>query len=343
MKLPQTVFKLVAATVALMVVGTVGYRVIEGWSYIDSLYMVVITMTTVGFGEVQPLSPTGRLFTIGLMLFGIGVVAYAFGNFFEYVLTADLAGTLRRRRVSQEIEKLSNHIVICGYGRVGKSAVESLQESGRKLVIIELKEALIQAAKEDGLLVVEGDATRDETLIQSGIERAWGLIVCTGQDSLNLFIVLSSRSLNKNLYIVARGIDAENEGKMRRAGADRVVSPYQIGGKHMANIIVRPHVTDFFDVVTLGGGIELWIEELKIEEGSTLIGQTVGQADVRKLTGVTLVALIPSTGEDALIPHAQTMLNLRDELIVLGTREQLAKLEKLTNSPTVGANGRWRK
>lgn len=337
MKLPRIILKLLAAISTLLIGGTVGYRLIEGWTWIDSLYMVVITMTTVGFGEVQPLSPAGRLFTIGLMLVGISVLAYGFSTILEYVLTADLAGTIRRRRVSQEIEKLQNHIVICGYGRVGRSAVESLRDSGRKLVVIEIKEDLAQLAREDGLLVVAGDATRDEVLIQSGVERAWGLIVCTGQDSLNLFIVLSSRSLNKDLYIVARGIDAENEGKMRRAGADRVVSPYQIGGKHMANIIVRPHVTDFFDVVTLEGGIELWIEELRIEEGSSLIGQTVGQADVRKQTGVTLVALIPHSGDDALIPHAQTMLNLRDELIVLGTREQLARLEELTNSAPIVA------
>lgn len=341
MKLPRIILKLSFLIVAMLAVGTVGYRLIEdGWSWLDALYMVVITMTTVGFGEIHPLSPAGRLFTIGLMLMGISVLAYGLGTIFEYVLTADLAGTIRRRRVSQEIEKLNNHIVICGYGRVGRSSVDSLRESGRKMVVIELKEELAQVAREDGILVVEGDATKDEILIQSGIERAWGLIVCTGQDSLNLFIVLSSRSLNKNLYIVARGIDAENEGKMRRAGADRVVSPYQIGGKHMANIIIRPHVTDFFDVVTLEGGIELWIEELKIEEGSPLIDQTVGQADVRKQTGVTLVALIPAEGGDALIPHAQTVLNVQDELIVLGTREQLAKLENLTDPSPMRLNGR---
>lgn len=333
--IPRNIFKLIFLIVTLFAFGTVGYMIIEGWSLIDALYMVVITMTTVGFGEVNPLSSNGRLFTIGLMLFGIGVLAYGISTFVEYIVTADLAGTLRRRRVSREIDKLENHIVVCGYGRVGRSAVSSLNESGRPMVIVELDEKLIQAAQEENILVVEGDATRDEVLLRAGIERAWGLIVCTGQDSLNLFIVLSSRALNKDLYIVARTIEAENEGKMRRAGADRVVSPYQIGGKHMANIIVRPHVTDFFDVVTLGGGIELWIEELQIMPGSPLVGQTVGEADVRKQTGVTLVALIPHSGEDALIPHAQTRLDARDELIVLGTREQLADLEKLTNQPQI--------
>lgn len=332
MTLSRSVLRLNLLVVGLLSLGTLGYMIIERWSVIDSLYMVVITLTTVGFGEVQPLSPAGRLFTIILMLFGIGVLAYAFRTFFEYIFTSDFAGTIRRRRVIQEIDKLDNHIIICGYGRVGKSAVDSLKDSGRALVVIEVIEELAQAAREDGMLVIEGDATKDEILMQSGIERAWGLIVCTGEDSLNLFIVLSSRSLNKDLYIVVRGIDAENEGKMRRAGADRVVSPYQIGGKHMANIIIRPHVTDFFDVVTLEGGIELWIEELRIERGSPLISQTVGDADVRRRTGVTLVALLPSSGGDALIPDAQTVLNMGDELIVLGTREQLAKLEELTGS-----------
>ncbi|MEM7335442.1 MAG: potassium channel protein [Chloroflexota bacterium] len=332
MKLSRQVIRLSILIFIILFLGTLGYMLIEGWTLIDSLYMVVITMTTVGFGEVQPLSQAGRLFTIALMFSGIGVVAYVFSSFFEYIFTGDFAGTLRRRRVSQEIDKLDNHIVICGYGRVGRSAVSSLKESGRKIVVIEVKDNLVQAAREDGLLVLEGDATHDEVLIQAGIERAWGLIVCTGQDSLNLFIVLSARSLNKDLYIVVRGIDAENEGKMRRAGADRVVSPYQIGGKHMANIIIRPHVTDFFDVVTLEGGIELWIEELHIEKDSELIGQTVVDADIRKRTGVTLVALIPSSGGDALIPDATTILNFRDELIVLGTRDQLAKLEELTGS-----------
>lgn len=337
MQIPKIVLRVVMATLVLLVFGTYGYMLLEGWSFIDSLYMVAITMTTVGFGEVQPLSANGRLFTIGIMLLGVGVFAYGFGTFFEYVLTADVADTLRRRRVLREIEKLKNHIIVCGYGRVGKSAVASLRKSGRDIVIIEIDEKLIQLAKEEGLLVVEGDASRDDVLTEAGILRAWGTIICTGEDSLNLFIVLSARSLNKSLYIVSRSVDAENEKKMRRVGADRVVSPYQIGGKHMANIIIRPHVTDFFDVVTLEGGIELWIEELKIELGSPLIGKTVGEANVRQQTGVTLVALLPHTGEDALIPQANTLLHANDELIVLGTREQLAKLERLTGSVIVNS------
>lgn len=331
MNFRKRVLPLVMLPLILLAVGTVGYVLIEGWSVIDAFYMAAITMTTVGFGEVQPLSSNGRIFTVGLILSGVGVVAYGFSTLLEYILTVDVADRIRRRRVSKEIAKLNNHVIICGYGRVGRSAVTSLFKSPQRIVVIEQNEQLVQEIAERNMLVVEGDASRDETLLQAGIERALGLIVCTGNDSLNLFIVLSARALNSNLYIVARSIDAENEPKMRRAGADRVVSPYQIGGKHMANIILRPHVTDFFDVVTLDGGIELWVEEIKIESGSPFIGKTVGQADVRRQTGVTLVALLPHTGGAAIIPNASTALSAGDELIVLGTREQLAELENMAS------------
>ncbi len=318
--------------VVLLGVATAGYMIIEGWSLIDSLYMAAITMTTVGFGEVQPLSSNGRLFTIIIIMIGVGVVAYGFSTFLEYVLTADLAETFRRRRMSHEIEKLQGHVIVCGYGRVGQSAVDGLKNSSRAIVVID-KEAEKNISGDRGgvAFFVAGDASSDETLIQAGIERAWGMIVCTGDDSLNLFIVLSARSLNPNLYIVTRSINAENERKMRRAGANRVVSPYQIGGKHMANIVIRPHVTDFFDVVTLDGGIELWVEELVIEQDSPLVGQSVGTIDVRRRTGVTLVALLRRAGDAAFMPDADTCLEAGDRLIVLGTREQLAALERLTN------------
>ncbi|HEX6386619.1 MAG TPA: NAD-binding protein, partial [Anaerolineae bacterium] len=247
------------------------------------------------------------------------------------LLTASVGERLRRRRMLNVVDKLTNHVIVCGYGRVGQSAVTALNESARPIVLIEKDEPEIQQALETGLTVIEGDATNDEVLLQAGIERAWGLIVCTGDDSVNLFIVLSARALNPKLFIIARS-DADNEAKMRRAGADRVVSPYQIGGKHMANIAIRPHVADFLDVVTLNGGIELWLEELVIGEDSQLVGQTVGEANIRQRTGVTMVAMLRHSNGGTIMPDANTRMEVGDELIVLGTREQLAALEDLTGS-----------
>jgi voltage-gated potassium channel len=233
------------------------------------------------------------------------------------------------------ISKLENHFIICGFGRVGRSAYESLKEAKGEIVIIEKDNEQAEVPLGLGLTVVIGDATSDETLKQAGIEKARGLMVCSGNDSDNLFIVLSARSLNPDLFIVARSVNAENENKMRRAGADRVVSPYKIGGRHMANLLSRPHVTDFLDVVTLDSGLELWLEELEIGETSVLAGKTVIEADLRRNTGAILIALLRGPARKTFIPDEKMRLEVGDELIVLGTREQLLKLEELADS-TVG-------
>ncbi len=308
----------------LFAIGTIGYMVIEEWQALDAFYMTAITLTTVGFGEVRPLSAGGRIFTVGLLVAGVSFIAYGL----EYLLTANLGDSWRKRRMIKMIEGLENHVIVCGYGRVGQSAVASLQNSKRQVVIVEKEIEKVPAMDALNLTHFVGDATRDEVLLQAGIERAWGVLICTGDDSRNLFIVLSARSLNANLYIVTRSVDAENDRKMRRAGANRVVSPYQIGGQHMANIMIRPHVTDFFDVVTLDGGIELWVEELVIGETSPLVGQTVGEANIRQETGVSIIAMLRENHSS--IPNAHTQLRAEDELIVVGTREQLTKLEQLT-------------
>ncbi len=310
----------------LLGVGTVGYMFIEEMSWIDAFYMTVITFSTVGFGEVQPLTTNGIFFTIFLIFLGFAFIAYGV----DYLLSAQLDNLFRRRRDMQKMARLRDHVIVCGYGRVGKSSITPLQESKRNVVVIEKESTVIGQRRDTDIIFLEGDATQDETLQKAGVERAWGLIVCTGNDSINLFIVLSARALNKDLHIVVRTIDAENEHKMRLAGANRVVSPHQIGGAHMANIIIRPHVTDFFDVVTLDGGIELWVEELTILEKGSLVGQTVGEADIRRQTGVTIIAVMHHKHVAAKLPTAETQLNVGDELIVLGTREQLSEMAKLT-------------
>ena len=310
-------------------VGVVGYMLIEGWSLTESLFMTVITLTTVGFGEIRPLSPVGRWFTIVLILLGVSTIAYSLGVAGEYLLTADVGRRLRRRRMRKTIEKMQDHVIVIGYGRVGQSAAEALQDSSQKMVLIEKVEESAQAAIAKGLVVIQGDATDDEVLQEAGIVYARTLLVCTGDTRDNLFIVLSARGLNTDLRIIARS-DVESKAKMRRAGADRIVSPYQTGGKYMANIALRPHVADFLDVVTLDNGLELWLEELTIEPGSELVGQTVGQADIRQRTGVTLAAVLRHQSQQMLTPEAATYLESGDKLIVLGSRTQLAAMEALT-------------
>ena len=231
------------------------------------------------------------------------------------------------------IRKLEDHVIVCGYGRVGKSSAVALSDSQRQVVIVESDPSGVQQALDDGFLVIEGDASQDETLIAAGIPKARAIVITTGEDSLNLFIVLSAKSINSKLFVIARANQSSSEIKFHRAGANRIVSPHAIGGQHMANIIVRPHVTDFFDVVTLKGGEELWIEELNISAGCPIEDQRVGEADIRRKTGVTLVALYRQDVGANIVPDADTRLAAGDQLIVLGTKSQLSALTELINPP----------
>lgn len=328
----RRVWALVVIPFVLFGFGTAGYMWLEGWSFSDAFFMTAITLTTVGFGEVRPLDENGRLLTILLILLGAFYLAFGL----EYLLSASIGGDFRRRRLMREIGKLKDHVIVCGYGRVGASAAQSLRETGqRPVLVVERDEVRCQHALEAGFLVFNGDSTDDETLRGAGIEQAWGALVCTGDDSINLFVVLSARALNSGLFIIARSTEA-NAAKMRLAGANRIVSPYQIGGRHMANIAVRPNVADFLDVVTLDGGRELWMEELVIAPDSVLVGQTLAEADIRKRLNVLLIAILRQATGSTINPTGETRLEAGDEMIVLGTREQLAALAALA-----GGMARW--
>lgn len=336
MKTPDNrILLLFLMVLSVFLLGTAGYMLLEGWTLIDSAYMTIITLGTVGFGEVHPLSNIGRVFTIVLILLGVSTLAYGLRTVAQFFLEQDYVHQWRQRQVMRKVSELDGHFIICGLGRVGLSTAEALRDSKRPFVVIEKDLDPSILLEYPSMFVVDGDATDDDVLFQAGIERASSLIVTAGDDSINLFVVLSARSLNPDLFIIARSAGPGNEQKMRLAGADRVVSPYRIGGKHMANIAIRPHVTDFFEIATLDDGVEVWVEELVLHENSTLLGRTVGEIDVRRRFGVTLVALrhyFPAKDGapervSTTIPDANTCLQAGDELIVLGTRDGLAQLE----------------
>ena len=327
-KLTRRIFYIISFNFGLIFLGTVGYWLIERWSFFDALYMTVITIGSVGYGEVRQLSPFGRLFTIIFIIVGVGSVATSFTLLVESILSAELRGELRASKMQKMLDKLDNHIIVCGYGRVGQNAVEVLsRENGRAIVVIDNDHQIVEELQEAEVLVLEGDATRDEVLRQAGIDRAWGLLVASGDDSVNLFIVVSARALNPKLTIVARSTRQANDQKMLRAGANRVVSPYDIGGKRMANSLMRPHLTEFIDGLTLNGGVEMWLEELEVKGDSAFVGRTVAELDLRRRTGVTLLAILRD--QSVLTPDGSTRLQARDDLILIGTRQQLDKLEGL--------------
>ena len=324
-------YLLLGAIIGVFLIGIVGYVLIEGWSVTDALYMVAITLTTVGFGEVRPLSANGRLFTVFLMFIGIGTVAYGFSILGQYVVNMSLNQFARERRMKREIKLLKDHFIICGYGRVGQRAAEGLRHDGRTIVVIDQDSDMLLRQKEadSRLLYLVGDSTNDDVLLKAGLENAAGLLVCTGNDSDNLFVVLSARAMREDILIVVRSSLEQNEKKMLRAGANRVISPYQIGGQQMANIAVRPELVDMLDVVTTKEGVDLFLQDMMLADNSPLVGRSLRDSEIRHKTGVTVV-LIGRPGEDPVTsPGADTVLQTGDHLVVVGRGDQVAALVDL--------------
>ncbi len=315
---------------SVVALGTLGYMTLEGWDFFESLYMTVITLSTVGFSEVRPLSQAGRLFTAGLIVAGVGAVTYLFAAISQYIISGELTGSLRKARMQQRIDDLSGHYVICGYGRVGQQVQLDLESKGRQCVVVEPNEEALKEVPPRTLVVV-GDAADDDVLLRAGIERASGLVAATGDDATNLFVALSAHTLNLKLPIVARANDPATEPKLIRAGATHVISPYTLSGRRIARQLLYPSVTDFLDVVMHSGGLELWLEECHIGSGSELHNKTAHEAEVRKLTGANVLA-VRRHDEGAIMtnPPVEMRFEPGDVLIALGTRTQLEALESLS-------------
>jgi len=305
--------------------GTIGYMVIEGWNFRDSLFMTVTTLTTVGYGEVHDLSPGGEVFTIVLLTLGVGTILYLLSALAKIVLEGELTQIIGRSRLERKIKDLENHYIVCGYGRMGRTVVKELASNGKDIIIIE-KEPVDSALKDD-LVIVEGDATKDDVLLEAGIERAQGLISVLPTDAENLFVVLSARVLKPGLLIYTRAGDESSEKKILRAGADRVVSPYHTGGMRIANMIIKPAVVDFIEYATKGGNLEIQLEEVQILPGSALGGKTLEASGIGRDLGIIIAAIKKPDGAMHFNPTSHSVMEPGDTLIALGEISKLKKLE----------------
>ncbi len=309
--------------------GTAGYMWVEGWGWIDAIYMTVITLSTVGFQEVRPLSEGGRLFTTGLIMAGVGSVAYLFGSLSEYIISGELKSILRTRHMQKRIDAKSGHYIICGYGRVGRQAAQDLACDGEEPVIIEREEPAGESISTEWPYLT-GSGADDQVLIRAGVKRARGLVAAAGDDAENLFITLTAHNLNPDLVIVARANQPSTEPKLVQAGATHVISPYAISGRRIAAQLLHPNVTDFLDVVTRSGDLELWLEEMTLDPRSELTGETLRSVDLRSRVGVNVLAIRRRGDSRPIVnPSPETNLEPGSVLIVLGTRDQLAALSRL--------------
>lgn len=307
--------------------GTFGYMVIEGWSLFDALYMTIITLTTVGYREVHELSFRGQLFTIILLIIGVGTVFYALSTGAKIILEGELQEIFGRKRLEKKIKDLKDHYIICGYGRMGRIIARELEEKNFVFVAIE-RSSEVASDREDAL-IYRGDATKDEVLKALRIDRARGLISVLPTDAENMYVVLSARELNPALTIVARAGDEGSEKKLLRAGADRVVSPYHIGGLRIAHTVLKPAVVDFIEFATKSGNIDLQMEEISIQQHCGLVGLTLDECGIGRELGIIIVGIKTQAGEMKFNPTFRSTISAGDTLIALGEISKLKTLEDM--------------
>jgi voltage-gated potassium channel len=313
-----------AVIVGCIVVGTAGYIVIEpGWRLLDALYMTVITLTTVGFREVQPLADAGRIWTMVLSIVGVGLIFGTVGIVAEYLVVEATSGRREAERMVQAVNKLSGHYILCGYGRVGLTVARELVHSGLKVVVIDILPESLARARREGFLEVEGDATEEATLRAAGIERARGLITTIDSDAHNVYVILSARAMNPDLFVVARANTEDSEARLMQAGASRVVSPYTMAGHRLAELAVRPRVVDFIDAALSHGELAFSMEEVEVVAGGSTVGSTV--AALRD-SGVFVLAIVTGERSYEANPPADRILVAGETLVVSGSVARLREL-----------------
>lgn len=318
-----------ALFVALLGCGTAGYMILERWSLFDALYMTITTLSTVGYGEVHPLHLAGRVFTACFIVLGVGTTFYILSAVVVFVVEGHFGRTVGRRRMERAIARLEGHFIICGYGRVGRQIVQEFSREGAGFVIIDINQPSLEQAERDGHLTISGMSTTDEVLQRARIETARGLIAAMDSDAENIYVTLSARVLRPDLFIVSRANQPDSEPKLQRAGANRVISPYRVGGRQMAMLALRPLSVDSVDTVLHGLNMDLILEDIAVKQGSPLIGLTLSETCRVYLPEASVLAL--KRGDRVIFrPQEHLVLVAGDQLAVIGTPAQLAALEAIS-------------
>jgi len=315
----------------LIVIGTIGYMIIEGYHLLDAFFMTIITVATVGYGEIAPLSDAGKIFTSFLIITSFGTFAYAVSAITRFVVDGEFNNLFKQQKLNSAIEKLSDHVIICGYGRNGRQAAQVLKKHDKRFVVIEknpeLTETLNHRFKD---LVLSGDSTQDEILLKAGILRAKALITTLPVDADNMFIVLTARHLNPKLNIISRASDDGSDTKIKIAGADNVIMPDRIGGAHMASLVMKPDVMEFIDYVTAQGGDNNNLEEISFDNiPEHLRNKTLKDLEIRNRSGANIIGFKTASGEYIINPSADTQIIPKAKIFVLGTPDQIKKLKEL--------------
>lgn len=321
---------IISLLIAVLLLGATGYSLIEGWAFSESLYMTVITVATVGFQEVHLLSETGKYYTIVVILVGVGVVGFTLSNFTAFMVSGQIRQLLRAGKMQKRISKLKGHFIVCGSGRMGYEAVRELVAERKDLVVIESNAEMVQKLEDEDVPVIQGDATDDDVLRRAGVKHAKGLLAALPNDADNVYVSLSARGLNSSLFTIARGTDETSEKKLLKAGADRVILPYQIGGRRMASFLVRPGIVDFLDIMMGKDELSLRMEIVGVGQKSSLAGRTLKDSNIRRETGGALVmGLIREGGQMISNPSSDIQILSGDQLLVLGHVDQIQQLERI--------------
>jgi len=317
-------FKLALTFIGPIFLGVIGFRFIEGWPILDSVYMTVITLTTIGFGEVHPLSPEGRVFTIILALIGIGNIAYIGTNLVHFLIELKLDEVLGRRKMSREIERLNGHTIICGYGRIGSQVAIDLSLSGENFVIVENNPTIIEKIKSKGHLFIEGSATDEEVLISAGLQNARALISAVSSDAENVFITLTAKHLHPKVMVISRVFDHSSRAKLTHAGADKIISPFTHAGAVMARAVMNPNLEDFLEF-PFDKNEFFQVAEFSVKEDQACLNKTLGELKLKE-KGIIIVNILKDNGDKIFAPHRDTPLSLGDRIVAIGNKKDFGEV-----------------